>query len=145
MNIRFIFFLSISFLLFSCSLPKTKEKESAFQEIYELSEMATIMENMYDFLNENRELIIEGRSTLDIPDYFIEIHTAEMTEGFQRDTLLENHTESFLWNINRLENGENSDRIALFNNTITSCIACHKSEVGCTGPIPRIEKLLIKP
>jgi cytochrome c553 len=29
-----------------------------------------------------------------------------------------------------------------FNTTIETCIACHKTT--CTGPIPRIEKLLIK-
>lgn len=123
---------------------KTK-KESAFNDLYELSEMALLMEKMYDDLQNTKALILSNSEMeLSFPEEFKKIHTAQMSEGFERNqeffsfaTVYLEKTEQFF--------SENSNYVENFNQMVNSCIACHKSDSGCIGPINRISKLLIKP
>lgn len=137
-------YLSVFFLLLSCQQSEPQKKESAFQDFYEQSEMAVIMDNMYDFLEENRKRVLALEPLEAIPDYFSEIHTAKMTDDFTRDPFFTSFSEVFLINMEALHTSDDVDKTTLFNNSVNSCIACHTSGAACTGPIPRIKKLLIK-
>lgn len=144
--------LSVLFvlLLFLCSCNSKENKDaivnnqSAYNNLYELSEMALLMEEMYSYYNQKKSLVSQKDSLGEVPPYFDEIYTAELTEGFVHDELLRNYSDVFIKNVKLLHNSKTADKTELYNDVIYSCIACHKSEVGCMGPIPRIEKLLIQ-
>lgn len=131
-------------LLTSCEQPTPKEKESAFKSFYEQSEMAAIMEDMHDFLQEDRMRILESKPLNEVPEYFQDIKTAEMGGNFNHNPFFSGFAEAFLKNMEILHTSETEDKITQYNNAVNSCIACHTSGAACTGPIPRINKLLIR-
>lgn len=137
-------YLGAAFLLLSCQQTEPKKKESAFQDFYEQSEMAVIMDDMYDFLKENRKRVQASETLETLPEYFEEIHTAKMADDYTRDPFFNSFSEAFLANMKALHTSDNVDKTILFNNAVNSCIACHTSGAACMGPIPRISKLLIK-
>lgn len=146
MNLNLIILFCSLFLIVSCSKADDKKevKESAFQEMYQLSEMALFMEEIYDFYKENRELISTNDSIAEIPDFLDKIYTSEMTDGFEHSELMRNYSDVFIKNVKLLHNSEGANKVELYNDVVNSCIACHTSDVGCIGPVPRIKKLLIE-
>lgn len=138
------YILIITVLLFaSCEQPTPEKKESAFQNFYEQSEMAAIMVDMHDFLKEDRKRVLESKPLDDIPEYFDAIKTAEMGGNFNHNPFFSGFAEAFLKNMETLHTSESENKITQYNNAVNSCIACHTSGAACTGPIPRINKLLI--
>lgn len=138
----------VSFLLLSCSGKEEdvkKEKSSSYQEIYEFSEMALLMEKMYETLNKERELVVSGVEMGEFPVEFKKIHTAKLSDGFDRTEEFMRFSDMYLKNLNDLYDASPQDpnRKLLFNNVVNSCITCHKSDAGCMGPVSRIGKLLI--
>lgn len=137
--------LIITVLLFaSCEQPAPEKKESAFQNFYEQSEMAAIMVDMHGFLQEDRMRILESKPLNEVPEYFQDIKTAEMGGNFNHNPFFSGFAEAFLKNMEILHTSETEDKITQYNNAVNSCIACHTSGAACTGPIPRINKLLIR-
>lgn len=148
MRFKFIFYISFGFCLFSCS-EKESEKpkaDSSFQQVYEMSDMALLMEKMYDELEKKRQLVQEGKSIGEFPSEFNKIHTAEMTPSFQRTEEFNRLAELYLQSLQNLHNADETDpnRKELYNNAVKSCITCHRSDAGCMGPVGRIGKLLIE-
>lgn len=113
---------------------------SQFETVYELSEMALLMEDMYETLKKEREL--DNSSNTEFPVRFNAIHTAEMTEDFERNEEFSTWAKVFLSMTEKYYSAKNTEN---YNAMINACIACHQSSVGCFGPIGRIEKLLIQP
>ncbi|HUH34262.1 MAG TPA: hypothetical protein VL022_00365 [Moheibacter sp.] len=113
---------------------------SQFEAVYELSEMALLMEDMYETLKEEREL--DNNANMAYPVRFNAIHTAEMTEDFERNEEFSTWAKVFLSMTEKYYSAKNTEN---YNAMINACIACHQSSVGCFGPIGRIEKLLIQP
>ena len=139
-----IIILSISF--FSCS---NKEKKETLQTVkkeklvmYQPSEMTKLMREMYLFQEKSKKQIENGELPLDFPEKFKKIHTAELSDQFEHDKSFQNFTNLYFKNIDRLNNSTKENAKKDFNIAIQSCIACHQTT--CTGPIPRIKKLLIK-
>ena len=73
---------------------------------------------------------------------FLNIHNAVLTDRFERNPDFEAKAKDFISNQEAIFNVAAEERGAQFNVTVNSCIACHENT--CTGPIPRIKKLLIK-
>jgi len=110
-----------------------------------MSEMALLMEDMYKELKEIRPEVISGNEIGQFPEKFNQIHSAEMTSSFERTVEFEQFTELLLHNFNQLYKAKSdSSRIEIYDNTVKTCVSCHKSDAGCMGPVPRIEKLLIQ-
>ena len=147
MRILFIIYLSIGFCVLSCSekKPEKTETNSSFQQVYEMSDMALLMEKMYAELEKNRPMVLEGNSIGEFPKEFNKIHTAEMTPSFQRTEEFNRLADLYLLNLQNLHNVEKEDpnRKEIYNNVVKSCITCHRSDAGCIGPVDRIGKLLI--
>lgn len=144
MNRIVVFFVLLLFV--SCSSKVTQEKGLIKKDklvMYSASELALLMEEMYQYNDSIKTLIENGiLPTQQFPDKFLKIHTAEMTSTFERNSIYESFAKTFVEyeksiNTSTLENVKIN-----FNNAINTCIACHQT--SCTGPIPRIEKLLIK-
>jgi cytochrome c553 len=118
----------------------TTEKKSF--EMYELSEMALLMEQMYVDNQRLKERIEKGEPVGEFPSHFAEIHKAIMTDPSENDQFFKDNANIFLRAQEMIyKDPENAKEH--YANAVQACISCH--EVKCSGPIPRIKKLQLKP
>lgn len=110
-------------------------------EMYEMSEMAMLMEQMYVDNEQLRQRIVSGDTIGKFPNHFLKIHKSVMTDEQENDAFFKAQAANFI-NAQELiyEDPENAKKH--FNNAVDACVQCH--EVKCGGPIPRIKKLYIK-
>lgn len=136
---KYLVIVCCIFLLFSCSQnKKTKEKKAPL--MYEPSEMALLMRQMYAYNKVLRQQIINNDSLSMLPKEFVNIHTAVMTDETERDSSYKALAKEFL-TLQKAIYGEKDTKKSVFNKSITTCIQCH--ETRCAGPIPKIKRLLI--
>jgi len=143
---KHIFYLLVFALFFSCdnsSNEETKESKKIVYDMYESSEMALLMNQMFEYNLKVKEEILKGEIPTEFPIDFLKIHTAEMSEFKSRNETFQSFSKVFIETERQIFD-ENStvDIKNRFNNAVNVCISCHQTE--CTGPIPRIQKLLIK-
>lgn len=117
-----------------------KQPEKEF-EMYEMSEMAALMEQMYVDNQRLKERIAKGDTLGSFPNHFMRIHEAVMTDESDNDEFFKNEAAKFI-NAQKLIYQDSLNAKKHFNEAVNSCISCH--EVKCGGPIPRIKKLYIK-
>lgn len=118
-------------------IPK-KEKEF---EMYELSEMAALMEQMYVDNERLKKRIKNGDNIGKFPNHFLKIHKAVMTDSTDNDTFFKQQANAFIKAQTLIyEDPKNAKQH--FNDGVSACVACH--QVKCSGPIPRIKKLYIE-
>lgn len=143
--------LLLSVFLNSCGEAKTTtEKEvtivdgTSKYEVYQPSEMSMLMKGMYAFNEQVKGTIESGEAlSFEFPEVFLNIHTAQLSETKLRNPTFETYSAKFIEAQTLLfdKNSSLSEK-ERFNNAINMCLACHKTE--CTGPIPKIKKLLIE-
>lgn len=154
-NLFLIFVLS--FFIFSCENLKNgnsievlgievSKKDSISSnkngfEMYEMSEMAALMEQMYVDNERLKERIIKGDTIGKFPQHFIKIHKAVMTDETDKDVFFNEQAAKFI-KAQELIYQDPKNAKEHFNNGIDACIKCH--EVKCGGPIPKIKKLYIE-
>ena len=110
-------------------------------EMYEMSEMAALMEQMYVDNQRLKDRIIKGDTIGKFPQHFIKIHKAVMTDETDKDAFFNEQAAKFI-KAQELIYEDPKNAKEHFNNGIDACIKCH--EVKCGGPIPKIKKLYIK-
>ena len=148
-----IFIIGCSVLFFSSCQNKnesTKEEkvdstattEKKSFEMYELSEMALLMEQMYVDNQRLKERIEKGETVGEFPSHFAKIHGAIMTDPTENDDFFKENAQVFLTAQEKIYN-DPANAKEHYSNAIQACISCH--EVKCSGPIPRIKKLQLKP
>lgn len=140
---KYILLVCICFY-FSCNQKETNKEHSNEKEefdMYEFSQMASLMEQFYAENKRIKERIENGESLGIFPAYFETIHEAELTDPKDRDAFFNEQAKIFIEAQQLIyENDENvKDH---FNLAIDACIQCHQQK--CLGPIPRIKKLYIK-
>lgn len=137
---HFLFFMGVLLLNLSCSNEKKIQEKEPLQ-MREASELAVLMEQMYAFNDSIKQQIINGESLSKMPYDLEQLHTLEMTNRFERDANFQKFAAVFKkYQSDLYEMTQDSLKLT-YNNAIQSCIACHQT--SCTGPIPRIKKLLI--
>lgn len=138
-----VLLILICICLSACNSDKKEAKKKLVLDMYQPSEMSLLMNRMYE-INERIKLdIIEGKTPEDFPMEFLQIHTAELSDFKNRNETFESFSKLFVEKEKDIfETGSNEEAKKRFNQAIDLCISCHKTE--CTGPIPRIKKLLIK-
>lgn len=143
---KYIFGLCVLLLVFGCkkaennTLEIKKKKEYV---MYEASEMTLLMNQMYELNQKIKEDILAGNIPEEFPDKFLKIHTAELSNFKTRDESFKNFSKLFIETEKEIFNTSSNVPVEeRFNNMVNLCVSCHKTE--CTGPIPRIKKLLIK-
>ncbi|WP_235946496.1 hypothetical protein [Flavobacterium silvaticum] len=110
-------------------------------EMYEMSEMSLVMEQMFADNQKLRNEIIEGKKLGEMPVHFQKIHSAAMTDPSENDAFFKTKAKVFLEAQAQIySDTENAKEH--FNASVTACIDCHK--VKCMGPVSRIKKLYIK-
>lgn len=145
MKNNFFFFIYLSFILISCSedietatVAPSKDLKKTDFEMYEVSEMTALMERLYANNQVIKRKIEAGETNFgDLPEDYIRIHSAVLTDPTDRDEFLERQAESFL-EAQSLVYSDPTNAKANFNLMVNSCIECHK--VKCSGPIERKSK-----
>lgn len=137
---------SVSFLLIillgvTCNKAPKKEKVEEKMEMYEPSEMALLMRQMYEFNKLTKSQIINKDSLTSFPEEFVNIHKAAMTDPDERDAEFDSLAIQFVNFQKAMFSAKSDSKVYYFNQSVNSCIACHQTR--CTGPIPKIKKLLI--
>ena len=110
-------------------------------EMYEMSEMASLMEKMYVDNEHLKQRIISGDTIGGFPKYFLEIHSSVMTDESDNDEFFRDQAIKFL-EAQQLIYKDSLNAKEHFNNAVSACVRCHEQK--CGGPIPRIKKLYIK-
>lgn len=110
-------------------------------EMYQMSEMAALMEQMYAHNASVKEKISKGENIGTLPDFFEKINTAKFTDESDNDLFFKQNAALFL-NAQELIYSDSKNAKEHYNAGIDACITCHKSK--CGGPIPRIKKLYLK-
>lgn len=140
--------LTVIFCFISCK--KENEKENCSSEknskdkkfkMYEMSEMATLMEQMYVDNQRLKQRIQKGDTIGEFPNHFLQIHKAVMTDKTENDAFFKEQATQFI-KAQELIYEDPKNAKQHFNEGVNACINCH--EVKCSGPIPRIKKLYIK-
>ncbi|WP_136668054.1 hypothetical protein [Flavobacterium sp. H122] len=136
--------LLFSILLFSCS-NKNEEKQKMDNgkkfEMYQLSEMAILMEQMYVNNFQLKSRIVNGAYLGKFPERFLDIHTAVMTKKQENDKFFKDNAKIYIAEHQKIYTDPENAKVH-FNNSIDICVKCHQEK--CTGPIQRIKKLYIK-
>jgi hypothetical protein len=135
---KYIFIGITSLLLFSCK----KEEKPAAPVAPEMSEMSVLMLQMYEENEKVRQKILKGEDLSDYPEEFLKIHTASLTDPADRNEKFKLFSDVYLSSLKSVFETPKDSLKDSFNQSINSCIACHQN--FCPGPIPRIQKLLIR-
>ena len=110
-------------------------------EMYQMSEMGALMENMYRQNELLKERIKNGDTIGKFPNHFLQIHKAVMTDETDNDVFFKEQAALFIKSQELIYKDPNNAK-QHFNDGVTACVRCH--EVKCGGPIPKIKKLYIK-
>lgn len=123
----------------ACVSDSKSDKEGF--EMYEMSEMAALMEQMYVDNQRLKERIQKGEKIGEFPQHFLKIHKAVMTDKQENDDFFKEQAAKFIKAQEMIyEDPKNAKEH--FNAGVDACIQCHQKK--CGGPIPRIKKLYIK-
>ncbi len=140
-----ISFLVLLLLTFSCKEKKQKiiitNKVSTKFQMYKASEMAVLMRQMILEHEFTKGQILQEKPIGNFNKKYLNLHTAKLTVPSDRDESFEFFSENFIQMQKELYKTSISKRKETYNSVINLCIACHQNH--CTGPIPRIKKLLI--
>ena len=142
---RISLFVVLLFLLSSCGNNPKEEKREEKETLvmYEFSEMALLMEKMFVENEQLKKKIESGEDVGDFNREYLKIHTAVLTDPNDRNETFDSFSTAFIINQEGVFSARNTlEAKSNFNKMVQTCIACH--ETTCTGPIPRIKKLLIK-
>ena len=123
------------------SRPKEKNNSGKKKfEMYTMSEMSLLMEQMYVDNQRLKERIQKGDTIGKFPNHFLKIHESAMTDDKENDAFFKEQAAYFIRAQELIyEDPQNAKKH--FNNGVDACIKCH--QVKCGGPIPRIKKLYI--
>lgn len=136
--------LSVLILLISCNKKEencVKPKTEKQFDMYQMSEMALLMEQMYVDNERLKNKIIKGNTIGEFPQHFLKIHEAIMTEMQENDVFFKTHANQFIDAQQKIYTDSKNAKVH-FNESIDACIKCHQTK--CGGPIQRIKKLYIK-
>ena len=141
---QFLLILLLFSILISCkkdvNSSKKKTEENKFT-MYEMSEMAALMEQMYVDNQRLKERITKGDIIGKFPSHFMKIHKAVMTDESENDTFFKDQAAKFIHAQERIYQDPKNAK-EHFNAGVDACIQCHQQK--CSGPIPRIKKLYIE-
>ena len=120
----------------NCAKPVKKEFK-----MYEMSQMAALMEQMYVDNQRLKERIIKGDTIGTFPKHILNIHTSALTDEDDNDAFFKEQAATFI-KAQQLIYSDPANAKQHFNDAVSSCVQCHQGK--CEGPVPRIKKLYIK-
>lgn len=143
---RFFYFIVLCVTISCQNKPEAEttveDTDKKSFEMYEFSEMAMLMEQMYVDNERLKSKILNGDDLGEFPEHFVKIHGAAMTDPSEYDTFFKEQASLFL-KAQRLIYEDPANAETHYNEMVNQCVACH--QVKCGGPIPRIKKLYLNP
>lgn len=143
-----LFGFASSLTLVSCQKKEQKVQQKKCSpvkekklEMYEMSEMAALMEQMYVENKRLKERIQNGDTIGTFPKYYLKIHTAKFTDETDNDLFFKVKAKEYIA-AQQLIYSDPKNAKENFNAGVDACMKCHENK--CGGPIPRIRKLYIK-
>lgn len=147
-----LFLVVLTVSLFSCQKKEEKKEVKKEEkqcssgsgkklEMYKMSEMAALMEQMYVDNQRLKERIKKGDTIGQFPQHFLKIHKAVMTDDSDNDAFFKVQAAKFI-KAQELIYKDPKNAKEHFNEGVDACIQCHQQK--CGGPIPRIKKLYIE-
>lgn len=123
-------------------MSNAQEESNETYLMYQPSEMAQLMNALYAYNQGLKEQIVKGEVPTQVPLDLVRLHSAEMTQGKARSAAWQNVVDVYIESQKSVADSLSKQDLTLrYNEAINNCLACHKTE--CTGPIPKIRKLLI--
>ena len=122
------------------TVPLAEPKKAKKFEMYQMSEMSALMEQMYVDNKRLAERIKNGDTIGAFPNHFLNIHKAVMTDDKENDAFFKEQAAIFI-KAQQLIYEDPKNAKTHFNEGVSACVNCH--QVKCQGPIPRIKKLYI--
>lgn len=110
-------------------------------KMYDMSEMAGLMEQMYAENMQLKGRIATGDTIGNFPQHFLNIHASAMTDESDNDAFFKEQAAVFI-RAQELIYKDSLNAKKHFNDAVSACVKCHEQK--CEGPIPRIKKLYIK-
>ena len=141
---KIVVLIAFIFLIIACNTSENKKGNSNKSEqlvMYKPSEMALLMEGMYVSNEKLKEKIIKNEDLGEFIENFSNIHSAVLTDPNDRSSSFDAFSQAFIQNQKAIFTSSKTNVKEQFNMMVNSCVACHKTT--CTGPIPKIKKLLI--
>ncbi len=127
----------------NCDEEITKEAVSNDELVmYEPSELATLMLEMYDANLNWKEEILKGNIPKEFPEKYKKMHTAKSVNENTGGDFYNAMTTSYLSAVENLTNATKENAQERFNKMVNVCVSCHL-EI-CPGPVSKIEKLIIE-
>ncbi|MDN3677374.1 hypothetical protein QWY90_08595 [Flavobacterium paronense] len=143
-----IIVLVLFFGIFSCQNKVEKPDEKKCSpgkekklEMYQMSEMAALMEQMYLDNQRVKKNIIKGVSIGKFPEHYLKIYSAKFTDETDNDLFFKEQAKEYI-KAQQLLYSDPINAKKHFNAGVDACLKCHENK--CGGPIPRIKKLYIK-
>lgn len=140
--------LVLIFTICSCQKKEEKKEEKKCPpkqekklEMYQMSEMAALMEQMYVDNQRLKERIKKGEAIGQFPEHFMKIYTAKFTDESDNDVFFKEKAREYI-EAQQLIYTDPKNATKHFNDGVDACLNCHQQK--CGGPIPRIKKLYIK-
>ncbi len=139
MKIGYPFLALLLFVSCKKEIEKTEVKEKLI--MYQASEMTELMRGIYEYNKLSKHKIENNQDLFGYPDEFQKINTAKLTNSSERDAEFDSLAVIFLENQKAAYTLKGDLVKYSYNKSINACISCHKTR--CTGPLPKIRKLLI--
>jgi len=142
-----LFYLLFLITLVACNHnneeKKNKEEINSTEEpfqLYQMSEMASFMEKMYADHKRIKAQLVAGEKVDSLNFELAKIFYARMTDSTDNDATYKEKATLFVEYEEQLIK-DSLQQKDIYNKAVNLCISCH--QIKCTGPIPRIKKLLI--
>ena len=136
MKLKFAVLIFISLGVFACTQSTKSEKA----EMYEYSELASLMRDMVAFSEDAKVKLLNGDSITSIPSAIWELKKAKGTRDEHLESTFQSLTNPYLNALKGIERGDS--QLYYYNQSIQACKSCHSSY--CGGPLVVIDKLPIQ-
>jgi hypothetical protein len=129
---KLVILITLSAFIFGCA-------QQSDSEMYEASEMASLMRDFVEFSKDAKKRIAAG-DQLEVPQAFYSLKSKQATRNEQDDQEFQQMADLFLVQLKALD-GADSTAAQAYHSTIDACVTCHSTY--CGGPLEIINKLYI--
>ena len=111
-------------------------------EMYVPSELAKLMQEMYDANTNWKEEILKGNIPTEFPEKYKKIHSAKSSNENAGSEFYNAMATSYITAVEDLTKATPENAKDKFNTMVNVCVECHLQV--CPGPVSRIKKLTIE-
>lgn len=123
-------------------LKQAQQTEKEALVMYEPSELATLMLEMYAENQDWKAEIKKGNIPKSFPEKYKNMHKAQSVNEYAGSEFYNAMSDTYLKSIKDLTEASPENAKERYNKMVNICLQCHQ-EI-CPGPIPKINKLILE-